>query len=223
MIYLCQLGFSSMEKLRTHIRELLKRIGKTNSVKITHNEYYNFLYEFCCRHPDKTKMQDVIDIQVEPEYDYFRMFIVKLGVSVPNTPKNCIIDDISLHKCVSGKKSSPAENFNKALRLSIIPQINHYKKSADLSKCELCECPFSETGKIIHIDHFQPQFHKIVAQFKQEFNPVLPLEYHHGKNGLLGFIESDKLIETEFYLYHKKVATYRVLCSNCNCSRKLDA
>ena len=74
MIYdINKLGFSTQIKLKEYVRDLLKRIGRTNSVKNTHKEYYQFLYEFCFRHPDKTKMMDVVDLQIEKEYDYYRL------------------------------------------------------------------------------------------------------------------------------------------------------
>ena len=214
MIHICKLGFSSQEKLRSYIKELLIRIGENSSVKAT--EYYQFLYEFCSRHPDKNKMIGVIDIRIVSEYDHYRLYLVKAeGV-------NPTVEDISIKKCISGRDNTPNENFNLALRLSVLPQIIAFKQTADLSRCVLCKIAFSEAGKVIHIDHFKPQFHTIVSQFKEKFNPILPVEYLKGQNGYLGFVGDDKLTEKEFVLYHATVATFRVLCKDCNCSRSLD-
>lgn len=211
MIHICKLGFSSQDKLRGYIKELLIRIGENGSVKAT--VYYQFLYEFCSRHPDKNKMGGVIDIRIVSEYDHYRLFLVKA---------NNVVEDISIKKCITGRDNSPNENFNLALRLSILPQIIAFKQTADLSRCVLCKRAFREAGNVIHIDHFKPQFHTIVSQFKEKFNPILPVEYLRGQNGYLGFVGEDKMTEKEFVLYHATVATFRVLCKECNCGRRLD-
>jgi len=211
MIHICKLGFSSQDKLKVYIKELLVRIGVCDSVKET--EYYQFMYDFCSRHPDKSKMVDVVDIQIAKEYDYFRLFLIK---------SDNVVEDISIKKCVTGRENSPNENFNIALRLSVLPQIIAFRQTADLSRCALCERLFRDSGKVIHVDHYKPQFHTIVAQFKEKFNPILPVEYFKGQNGYLGFLGEYKLLEKEFVLYHAEVATYRVLCQSCNCSRSRD-
>ena len=204
--------FKTQKQLKEHVYALLIRIGKTTSVKDADLESYKFLLELCRRHPSAdSKLKDIIDFQILQEIKCLSLAIVNSDYTMTS---------ISLACCISGKSTPTRQLFNQVLRSIIYPQISIFKRGADKSVCKLCNISLLTNNVEIHIDHHEPQFHRIVSDFIQLNNIELPTDYISG--GIMGekfFNPEHQHIGDAFLKYHKDVAVLRVLCSKCNETR----
>lgn len=96
------------------------------------------------------------------------------------------------------------------MRTSIRPQIVEYKNKFKDKKCEIC-C--SEDN--IQVDHHNPQFVELYSNFLKQVEIQKPT-YFIPLHGSVYFKEDDKTFKNEWFEYHEKNSTLRLLCSKCN-------
>lgn len=207
--------FNTQLSAKKYIRDLISKIGICNSVKNISQDYYEILLELCKRHPEsEEKLRDIVDFRIiynRFSKKYYELNIVKL---------HNIIIDISWKICISGRERSAQQDLNTAFRVCIIDQINEFRNKSNTTKCSLCQEKITKCH-IDHVIHFQ----KIVDDFMKIYKFDIPTQYdivNDGSNRIC-FTNRDKNIHDAFYNYHKNYAVLRVLCENCNLTRKKTA
>jgi hypothetical protein len=203
--------FPSYTKCTEYIRNLLKEIGITNSVKTVSMAHYENLLSLLKRHPEATeKLENLEDLQI-------------YSCPINKTP-SCInilridntIMDISWRVCVNGKGYTPSQQFKKALRECISYQIRNFRTQADLSHCTLCN---EEDPVNIHIDHIL-HFKTICENFMAINKIEIPIDYDQKSITYQTiFKKKDEWIASLFQKYHLDNATLRVTCAKCNIER----
>lgn len=217
LIIIGEYSFKSQAECETFTRDCLNKIGLTNSVKQTNNEYFNYLLELCKRHPNKdVKLKNFVDFQIN--YSVLN----KKGMELNIVNENGTLTEISWKKCITGKKSTNNSKFNSALRTSVSNQIKDFRNKSNVDICQECNCSLFQICS--HIDHYEPQFSQLVENFleiNKEIIHSIPESYNKKPNTYeLFFKDDDKWIGEAFADYHFKNASLRVLCENCNLTRK---
>jgi hypothetical protein len=100
------------------------------------------------------------------------------------------------------------------MRKSIEDQINDYRINQNKKVCALCN-----DYKKIEVDHYEPKFRYIVSNFLKENPEFEKIELEDDLNFGGSKFKSDLLVD-KWNEYHKKTATYRLLCKACNLRNK---
>ena len=191
-------------------------LGITCSVKIKNNDYFNFLFLLCKRHPNyDEKFQKFIDFKV------YNNIQSKEGPKLKIVNNDDTFTEISWRICVSGQYNTNKRLFSEALRECISIQIKDFKSKNDLSYCRECNCSLTE--KILHIDHHEPQFKQLIEDFVELNKEIIYIPTEYDKKEITFrklFIEKDRWIGELFEKYHLENATFRVLCETCNMTRE---
>lgn len=201
-------SLKTQKQIRTFTREIVNTIGICNDIKNEYPEYYKyfttFLFPRHTEYPDKFVCMVNIGIRNNKVFQNKEVYIIKDDSS---------IDDVSvMRNCVTGKK---ADNLTIAMRNTIYPQIEEFKEN-----CENLNCVICGSDKNPHIDHYEPQFIELKKIFLDKVDLKLPTKFDDNSfNGKI-FTTSDNMFEKEWYEFHKKNATLRVLCQKCNLTRK---
>jgi len=208
--------FKTPTECEKYTRSLIIELGITDSVKNKNEEYFNFFILLCKRHPHHIdKLNKFVDFKINQNALNKRA----LALNIVNNDNTCT--EISWRICVSGLNKSSKTLFNSALRQCISYQIKDFKDASDLSYCRECKCSLHD--KILHIDHHEIQFIKLVEDF-MELNKktiIMPIQYN--KKDLTFetlFKDEDIWIGKLFESYHLENATLRVLCEKCNLTRE---
>ena len=208
--------FKTQTECEKYTRSILTELGITDSVKNKNEEYFNFLFLLCKRHPQHIdKLNKFVDFQIYQDALNKRALALNI-VNNDNTFK-----EISWRICVTGTGKSQKTLFNSALRQCISYQIKEFRYASDLSYCRQCNCSLDD--KTPHIDHYEIQFIQLVEDF-MELNKetiIMPIEYN--KKDITFetlFKDEDTWIGKVFEPYHLQHATLRVLCETCNLTRK---
>ena len=208
--------FKTQLECEKYTRSILTELGITDSVKIKNGEYFNFLSLLCKRHPHHNdKLNKFVDFQI------YQDALNKRGLALNIVNNDNTYTEISWRICVSGTGKSSKTLFNSALRQCISYQIKEFRDASDLSYCRECNCSLDD--KIVHIDHNEIQFIKLVEDFTElnKLTTIMPIEYN--KKDITFetlFKEEDTWIGKLFELYHLQHASLRVLCETCNLTRK---
>lgn len=214
-IRISNLTFNTQKECETYVRNLLTRLGVTESVKETNIDDFDFLFDFCKRYPDyNAKFYDFKDFKITQNVLNKKTF----QLNIINNDDSII--SISWRDCVTQKPTSNRTLFISSLRECINTQILDFKNSSDLSQCKICDC--SLTNKNIHIDHHEPQFSQIVHNFlEQNQNTIIfPETYTSIKlSNQTKFKDCDNWIGDLFAKYHYENAVLRVSCEECNLKR----
>jgi hypothetical protein len=170
----------------------------------------------CKRHPQHlNKLNKFVDFQI------YQDALNKRGFALTIVNNDNTYTEISWRICVTGRGKPSKTLFNSALRQCISDQIKDFRDASDLSYCRECNCSLYD--KILHIDHNEIQFIKLVEDF-MELNKetiIIPIEYN--KKDITFetlFKDDDDWIGKLFESYHLQNATLRVLCETCNLTRK---
>jgi len=206
--------FDTQDECEKYTRSILKEIGITNSVKNKNEEYFNFLFLLCQRHPDHVdKLNKFLDFQILQDVKG------KSGLALNIVNNDNTYTEISWRTCVTGKRKPITTLFNSALRECVSYQIKKFRDDSDLSKCIICDC--SLDNKTPHIDH-EIHFIKLVEDFMRlNKNITMPITYK--KKDITFetiFDDKDKWIGESFAKYHADNAILRVLCETCNLTRE---
>lgn len=121
------------------------------------------------------------------------------------------------------KKPNYYNDFKKALRFVIMPQILEFKKNK-FNESPVIICPISKTDTTFndcHIDHFNPTFDDIVKCFINEYKIIdLKAVLAPNRDNQTICEISDKLVSDNFYKYHQNKANLRVLSVKANLVNK---
>ena len=191
--------FKTKKECEETIRKLIYEIGVCTDVK---NE---LIYDFVKLHynweQDGLKMKTVGIEQCE---QYLRILYY-------NHDGTTTV--ISWKACLTGK---PNVNtiFTEALRTTVLYQIDEYRKT-----CKIWKCDFCESNQNLQVDHVY-EFKNIKKDFMTEYNIVIPETYKKITHNLLSaFEDKDVELETKWKEYHQKKSQYRLLCRTCNIGR----
>jgi hypothetical protein len=198
------LNFTNIKKMDYFKSRLNKGICK--SLKQERPDDYNdFLYLFQTHHPEKeTKLKDVIDLCIvnnKRNLKYYEVNLIK---------KDCSVEDISYRCCIIDRPKN--KNLNDAMRYTIQPQIDEFKKSIEILKCEFCN-----SYNNIEIDHIK-LFQDLSDDFLKNRKDI-PVLFDDSPYNFAMFRQEDKIIKNEWFNYHKENAKLRCLCKQCNLSR----
>lgn len=200
--------FTTQKQLKDHVRNTINKIGECNSIKKNYPEemeLFIYLFERHSDYPEKFNGLTDIKIRYNPIYKkQLEAIIVK---------KNGEEDDVSIfNNCITGK---PKDNLTIAMRNSISPQILQFKNT-NLQICIKCK-----NATDIQVDHHKPQFIDLKIDFIENiWKKKLPTNFKQNESHSKIFVEDDGEFEREWFNYHKKNATLRILCKKCNLSRK---
>jgi hypothetical protein len=199
----------TQSNLKKHFREIIDRIGVCNSVKTEHPQEFLDFCEVFERHSDyPDKFIGFVDIKI----DYNPEFKSQLVVYI--LKDNGLTEDVSvMNNCITGKRK---DNFKIAMRVSIQPQIDEYKKNNYIMACELC----GEHDRI-EIDHHSEKspFAKLYIDFMEMNTLPIPTSFNDTKSHMKRFNKLDYKFEEKWIQYHKENAILRMLCRTCNNSQ----
>lgn len=206
--------FKTQTECEKYARSILTELGIINSVKLKNEEYFNFLMLLCKRHPRwEEKSIKFIDFQI------YKDALNNRGLALNIVNNDNTRTEISWLICIKGESKSVKANFNSALRQCISSQIKEFRDSSDLSCCKICNCSLSDAR--INIDHHEIQFKKLVEDFIELKNIIIPTEYNKKPVTFEKlFKDEDTWIGKLFEKYHLQNATLRVLCESCNQRRE---
>jgi hypothetical protein len=201
--------FNTQISLKNYFREIINRIGVCDSVKAKHpSEFLDFCEVFKRHSNYPNKFIGLNDIQI----DYSKEFKNQLVVYIKKDDGTR--DDVSvLNNCITGK---PRDNLKIAMRVSIQPQIDKYKKNNYIKVCELCK-----GHNHIEIDHHSDKspFAKLYICFMEINKLPIPIEFDDTKGHMKCFKKIDYNFEKNWIEYHKENAILRMLCRRCNSSQ----
>jgi len=191
---------------KTNVFKAKLNKGLCKSLKTERNEDFNDFMELFKYHPEsETKLLNVIDLCIVSNKRNKKYFEINLIKSTGE------YEDVSYRCCINQRNNN--FNLNQALRYAIDPQIQEFR-SKNINKCEKC----GSTNNI-HIDHIV-MFKNLVDDFLKTTSKPIPSEFDDNEYNGAKFKTSDKEIENEWFIYHKKNAKLRCLCSKCNLSRQ---
>ena len=208
--------FETTEELRDYVIQAILNTGLVNSLKETNPDVYTFFVSLFQRHPEKDRKEipliTDISIRIFPksknkkqlEFSDYQFLIIK---------SNGTEDTISWNSCVINAVNPFDKRINWAMRHAIEEQIKEFKTINKNKPCEFCETYSEPTA-----DHII-KFKKLKDDFLEE-NPEHPTELGKNEFAQEVFREEDAEFVKLWQEYHKKNATLRILCKNCN--QKLD-
>ena len=208
--------FDTKEELRDYVIKIILNTGLSPSLKKTHLDVYTFFVSLFQRHPDKERKEIslITDISIRRfpkskpkknlDFSDHQFFIIK---------SNGTEDSISWNSCVINAVNPFEKRINWAMRHAIEDQIKEFKTINRNKPCEFCETYSEPTA-----DHII-KFRKLKDDFLIE-NPEYPKELGKNEFAQEVFRDEDAEFVKLWQEYHKKNATLRILCKNCN--QKLD-
>jgi hypothetical protein len=210
--YIGSRAFATQKEAMEYVRNTLKGIGATRSVKSTDSNVYSFLLQLCERHPNKDqKLEGMIDFVIQPNpinKKHLALFIKK---------SNNDILDISWITCVKGKPNTHKAELRKAMRYAIEYQVQEYRSS--VTNKRFCQNCLTSKKCEYHIHHHINEFEDIVKGFLTITKAVTPTQFDEDKTTYQRvFHEDDFGFEKDWQLYHKQHATLQFVCKTCNLS-----
>ncbi len=198
------LNYTNIKKMDYFKSRLNKGVCKSLK-KERPDDYDDFMYLFKMYHPEKhTKLKDVIDLCIVNNKRNFKYYEVNL------IREDGTVEDISYRCCILNRPKN--KSLNDAMRYTIQPQIDDFKNSVEIYKCEYCN-----SYENIEIDHIKP-FKDLTEDFLKNRNDI-PVLFDDSPYNFAMFRHEDKNINDEWFDYHKITAKLRCLCKQCNISR----
>ena len=218
--------YNTQTDFKKYIDKLLyKDISFCEDIKKKFPRKFEIITEFLRRHPNwETKSKDMRTIKtVENKDNKNNQYGKKSSIHMVIICENGEERDISWNKAIKGKEKTIKEKLVDAMRCSIQPQIDEFRRTHK-HECSLLrdgECKGKREG--IHVDHYKPQFKELVERFiDREF----PTPEGFDKKKLNETRESycfktkDREFEDKWKKYHKDTAELRILCQDCNLRRE---
>lgn len=200
-------NFKTKKETTIYIQQLVAR-NHFKNIKYNDDDFY-VLNDLIKLHPKyKEKIGDGIEhfhIKKHPKYIHYCIWIKQKN-------KEELVS-FSWNECLKKNKTTPIQDFKKALRITIEPQIINFKNSIEDKKCELCS-----SKENIHVDHII-HFEKLIEDFLKINRENIPILFYKNKLLDLEFKEEDLIIKNNWYNFHLENATLRLLCQTCNLSR----
>jgi hypothetical protein len=189
---------------------IYNEIGLCDDIKNKYPEKYKIIIELLKRHPDfNNKTQNMYNIKIVT--DTLNKSAYK--IMIINNDNTEI--DISWRCAITGKHKNNKHELVSAMRSSIDDQILKFKKE-NKNICELCN-----NKNNLHVDHIL-HFDELVFNFIKITKNTIPYNFNDTNDNTHRrcFLNEDIEFKIEWIDYHKKNATLRILCQNCNLSRK---
>lgn len=182
-----------------------------------HEKEFNLLCRLLDRHPSKANWKYNIPEQFHITRSRANKAVV-LYVTFQGCKKSRIVSWVVCAKGklkTTNKTRSEADKLNSAMRHAVRRQIKQYRKMNVNRVCHLC----GSTNRI-EVDHHPLHFKDIKEDYikmkaKKSQQPPTDFDYHP-KKGISMFKSANKKWKTNWQGYHKRHATYRYLCSDCN-------
>jgi len=211
------LVFANQNLAKNHVRSILKSIGDGGYIDKT-NPFFNFFLDLVMRHP---KHEEKIGKGVNRFLVYsdwanencFGFDIERIDLTKEN---------ISFNQCVTGHNKSEKNVVIGVFRHVINDDIVGFKNLnfKPGMQCPLCGCILNKKFDA-HVDHILP-FKDILASFlKKEPNTPKVFDIDPSTKQKC-FRMEDAFYAVNWIYYHRSLATYRILCSTCNVSRRID-
>jgi hypothetical protein len=205
--------FSSQNDAIDYVRNLLKRVGYTNSVKTEDIYVYDIIIDLLNLHPEKSKkrVNEIEDIEI------YQLHKNDTGYHLKIILKDSSVHTISWQTCITQKVSQPIENLFDALRYSVNYQILEYKNSiTNISQLSCKLCNKNIINELYHVDHIK-HFYELAVEFLMTQNNI-PNNFDKYQFRSI-FKNQDNDFEEKWQNYHLNNATLRILCEKCNLSR----
>lgn len=206
--------YKSKKVFYEYIKGIIYEIGICDSVKAKYPVNYNILCELFKFHIDYiNKTIGMIDIKIQNN----AMNSGLETIIIKELPENNI--DISWNSCAHLRFKNEINHLNDSLRSCISPQIIHFKCN-NSNKCTKCGEVKSDmhVDHIIHFEELKEKFLKIC--FKDNISiPKKFSELTDGTNRSC-FRPEDSEFSNKWYEYHEEHAKLRILCKNCNLTRR---
>ena len=206
--------YKTKTEFYNYIKGIIYKIDICDSVKVKYPEYYNILCELFKFHIDYINKTDgMIDIKIQNN----AMNSGLETIIIKESPKNNI--DISWNSCAHLRFKNEINHLNDSLRSRISDQIIHFRCN-NSNKCVKC----GEVKSDMHVDHII-QFEELKGKFLKicfEDNISIPKQFSELTDGTNRscFRPEDSEFSNKWYEYHKEHATLRILCKNCNLTRR---
>lgn len=210
--------YKTQKEFEAYIKDLIySKIGICRSVKKERHAYYETLNEFLSRHPEfNEKTKHLTDYAIDQcplapiKRKTYRVFIINSDGTQT---------DISWRCALTGRGKTPKHELYSALRVAVQQSVIDYRKNNELI-CSIC----NRRKETMHVDHIK-QFDEIVMEFislMKEKSINIPRIFDELNDGTCRrtFMESDIQFKNDWYDYHEKNASYRILCQECNLTRK---
>lgn len=208
------IGFKTEKSAQEYAKNILY-FGSVNSV--LSEEEFNFMYSYfeAIHHEWKLKLgKGIKSIHrvLDKVYGKYRSFEIE-RLDGSRTDISYIIQNI--------KAPNLKNDFNKALRYIVMPQILDFKKNK-FNESKIHTCPFTNeeiTFNNCHVDHFNPSFDELVNFFVTEnkINNLSDVLEPSKDNQTISEI-SDKEIAKLFFDYHLKNANLQAVSIKANLS-----
>ncbi len=208
------IGFKTDKSVQEYAKNILY-FGMVNSV--LNEEEFNFMFGYfeSIHHEWKFKLGNGIKSihrTLDKVTGKYRAFEIE-RVDGTKTDISYIVSNI--------KAPNLQNDFKKALRFIVMPQILEFKKNKfNENKITICPVTNEEiTFNNCHIDHFKPSFDELVNSFVTEnniTNLVTILEPSKDNQTICEI--SDKEISKLFFEYHFKNANLQAVSVNANLS-----
>ena len=205
--------FNSKKAVDTYIRDVKNDFVNThnNLVIDSGHKLFPFFKEIVDVHNEK---DDKIGCGIEFFY-FIKDYYGKDQLRICRTDKSTI--DCSYMYSKITQRCEPInykDDLNNALRDAIKYQIfDFFDKQEKPLRCCLC----GSMGKC-EIDHIIP-FHHIKNEYLKEIDDVdIPTQFEDDINGTCSriFRQTDSNFKEKWQLFHNSMATYQVLCKQCN-------
>jgi len=208
------IGFKTEKSVQEYAKNILY-FGTVNSV--LSKEEFNFMYSYfeSIHHEWKLKLgKGIKSIHrvLDKVYGKYRSFEIE-RLDGSRTDISYIIQNI--------KAPNLKNDFNKALRYIVMPQILEFKKNK-FNESKIHICPFTNeeiTFSNCHVDHFNPSFDELVNSFitENEINNLSNILEPSKDNQTISEI-SNKEIAKLFFDYHLKNANLQAVSIKANLS-----
>lgn len=208
------IGFKTEKSVQEYAKNILY-YGSVNSV--LSEEEFNFMYSYfeSIHHEWKMKLGNGIKSihrVLDKVYGKYRSFEIE-RLDGSRTDISYIIQNI--------KAPNLKNDFNKALRYVVMPQILEFKKNK-FNERKIHICPFTNEEinfSNCHIDHFNPSFDELVNSFVTEnkINNLSDVLEPSKDNQTISEI-SNKHIAELFFDYHLKNANLQAVSVKANLS-----
>ena len=204
--------FNSINAIYTYVRDV---IDKTSLNTVLNDKDKNFFIELIKKHPESTEKMGIGIKELQITHNYNKQKHVKI------IRRDGSDDVISMKTCCTyvntEHKINPLQNLNRAMRSSIEPDIEKFRRNIR-KQCKVCLVTSFKNP--FHIDHIYP-FDNIMKEFLEEYDDsYLKLTFTRDPITFRTiFKEEDAPFRDEWIVYHNKVATLQLLCESCNCKK----
>lgn len=201
--------FRSKKAAETYVRGIVHDLGLCESVRLASVDTFARLCDVLSCHPRSCeKLRDLVDLRITRNAINPRAFEIRV---VRSDGSN---EDISWRACIHGKGNDP---LSSAFRASVVDQILAFKRTADVSRCEMCNT--TTNAATVHVDHVV-HFATLTRDFVAESGLTPPSNFKDAtRTNVKVFRECDRNFEDAWREYHKERALLRVLCCRCNLRR----